>query len=96
MIRSCYLIVEKVKFWVNVIFIARISISGFLQVCNHSLEFSITTFSLPTITTHALISTHYRALDKREYLVIIRVFKLNLHKNICCDPHLPENSFAAI
>ena len=28
-----------------------------------------------------------RALDKREYLVIIRdIFLIILHKNICCDP----------
>ena len=29
----------------------------------------------------------YRALDKREYLVIIRDnFSFILHKNVCCDP----------
>ena len=31
--------------------------------------------------------TSSRALDKREYLVIIReIFLLTLHKTICCDP----------
>ena len=28
----------------------------------------------------------FRALDKREYLMIIGKFLLLLHKNICCDP----------
>ena len=32
---------------------------------------------------------YIRALDKREYLVIIRdnfCYRVILHKNICCDP----------
>ena len=28
----------------------------------------------------------FRALDKREYLMIIKDILLILHKNICCDP----------
>ena len=32
------------------------------------------------------LTSEYRALDKMEYLVIIRDNLSVLHKNICCDP----------